>query len=99
MDKLKIVINGNNFSNLESFHCEIDKVLTKNLQWQTGHNLNAFNDLLWGGFGVYEYEEPIIIIWKNLKKSRVDLGKEVIERLIEIIKEHDHIALILRDHD
>ena len=58
-----ITINGDNFSDLESFYDEIDRVLTKDLDWETVHNLDAFNDLLRGGFGVYEYEEPIKLTW------------------------------------
>ncbi len=37
---------------MEGFYDEIDRVLTKDLDWKTGHNLNALNDLLRGGFGV-----------------------------------------------
>lgn len=40
----------------------MDKVLTKGLTWRIGHNFDAFNDLLRGGFGVHEYGEPIVII-------------------------------------
>lgn len=74
MDKKEIIIDGNNFDNLEGFYNEIDRVLTKDLTWKTGHNLNAFNDLLWGGFGVHDYEEPIVINWSNAEKSSIDLG-------------------------
>jgi hypothetical protein len=52
MDETVIYINGNNFSGMEGFYDEIDRVLTKDLDWKTGHNLNALNDLLRGGFGV-----------------------------------------------
>ena len=38
-------IDGNNFSDLEGFYNEIDKILTKDLNWKTGHNLDAYNDL------------------------------------------------------
>ena len=48
MSKQKIIINGDNFADLESFYVEIDRVLTKDLDWETGHNLDAFNDLLRG---------------------------------------------------
>ena len=75
-DKQTIIINGNNFSDLEIFYDKIDQVLTKDLDWNTVHNLNAFNDLLHGGFGVYEYEEPITLIWENITKSKIDLGLE-----------------------
>ena len=66
MGKQTIIINADNFEDLESFYDEIDRVLTKYLDWDTGHNLEAFNDLLRGGFGVYEFEEPIRLIWKNI---------------------------------
>jgi RNAse (barnase) inhibitor barstar len=83
MDKQTIIINGDNFSDLESFYDEIDRVFTKDLGWDTGHNLDAFNDLLRGGFGVYEYEEPIILIWKNISKSKTDLGLESTKKWYE----------------
>jgi RNAse (barnase) inhibitor barstar len=91
MNKQTIIINGDNFSDLESFFDEIDRVLTKNLDWETGHNLNAFNDLLRGGFGVYEYEEPVKIIWTNFTESRETLGNETTDILLEIINDHEHI--------
>lgn len=72
----EIVIDGNNFDDLEGFFCEIDRVLTMDLTWKTGHNLDAFNDLLRGGFGVHEYGEPILLKWKNYGKSKFSLGFE-----------------------
>lgn len=83
MNKQIIIINGNNFSDLKSFYDEIDRVLTKDLDWDTGHNLDAFNDLLRGGFGVYEYEEPIRLIWENISKSKSDLGLEATKKWYE----------------
>ncbi len=41
----EIIINGNNFNDLEGFYREIDNKLTKDVDWETGYNLNAFNDL------------------------------------------------------
>ena len=79
------ILDGNNFSNMEGFYCEIDKLLTKNLQWKTGHNLNAFNDLLRGGFNAHEYNEPIAIRWINYGKSKKDLGDEMVLILLEIM--------------
>lgn len=68
---------------MESFYNEIDRVLTKNLDWKTGHNLQAFNDLLRGGFGVYKEGKPIKLIWKNISKSKVDLGFEETKKWCE----------------
>lgn len=97
MNKQTIIINGDNFSDLESFYDEIDRVLTKDLDWQTGHNLNAFNDLLCGGFGVYEYEEPVKIVWTKFSESKRRLGDEVSDTLLEIIGDHQHIDFEKRD--
>ena len=83
MNKQTIIINGNNFSDLESFYDEIDRVLTKDLDWDTGHNLDAFNDLLRGGFEVHEHEEPIKLTWKNISKSKSDLGLETTKKWYE----------------
>lgn len=82
---LEITIDGKNFNDLDGFYCEIDKLLTKNLKWQTGHNFAAFNDLLRGGFGVHEDGEPIVVKWINYNKSKTDLGNDTILTLLETI--------------
>lgn len=69
-----VMIDGNRFSTLEEFYTEIDNLLTRDLGWKTGHNMDAFNDLLRGGFGVHEYGERLHIKWINAAKSRQDLG-------------------------
>jgi hypothetical protein len=30
-----------------------------------GRNLSAFNDVLRGGFGLFEYDEPISSVWNH----------------------------------
>ena len=85
----QIVIDGNNFSDIEGFYCEMDKLLTRDLTWKTGHNLNAFNDLLRGGFGFHEYGEKLSITWINAGKSRADLGEELFNILVSIILDSD----------
>jgi len=77
-------IDGNNFSNLEGFYNEIDKILTKDLNWKTEHTLDAYNDLLRGGFGVHEYEEPIVLRWINYIKSKRELRDDLILTILEI---------------
>ena len=84
-----ITIDGKNFSNIEGFYSEIDKLLTKDLGWKTGHNLNAFNDLLRGGFGVHEPGEELNITWINAAKSRKDLGKDLFDTIVKIILDCD----------
>ncbi len=89
------ILDGNKFNDLEGFFCEIDKLFTKDLKWKTGHNLNAYNDLLRGGFGVHEYGEPIVIKWLNYEKSKKDLGDELFYRIVELTLHCEEIS----DHD
>lgn len=91
MEQKIAIINGDNFSDLETFYNEVDRVLTKKLNFKTGHNLDAFNDILCGDFGVFSYNETLKLIWTNFSKSRKNLGNELISVLTGIIKEHDHI--------
>lgn len=79
------MIDGNHFIDLEGFYTEIDKILTKNLDWKTGHNLNAYNDLLRGGFGAHEYGEPIVLKWLNYEKSKRELGDTLILEGVKIL--------------
>jgi RNAse (barnase) inhibitor barstar len=69
-----IVINGSKISSLDTFYDEVESKLTKDLDWKIGKNLDAFNDVLRGGFGVYEYEEPIKLIWTRSNESKRKLG-------------------------
>ncbi len=91
MENKVLIIDGNNFSDLESFYVEIDGVFTKDLNFQTGHNLDALNDILCGDFGVYTYIECIKLVWKNFRKSKLDLGEDLMSAIIEIINSHEHI--------
>lgn len=91
-----IIINGDNFFDSKGFYNEIDKVLTSELDWNTGHNLNALNDILKGGFGVHEYEEPIYLVWNNSAKSKIVLSelwenKTLYQLIIGIINDNKHI--------
>lgn len=77
MQKQIITINGKNFSDLAGFYDEIERVLTKNLGWRIGRNLDAFEDILYGtGYGVFEVTDTIKLVWENFSKSQQDLGLE-----------------------
>lgn len=61
------------------------------MTWKTGHNLNAFNDILRGGFGVHEYEESIVLVWEKFLKSKSDLGySETVKHYQKMIKTCHH---------
>jgi len=87
-----IKLNGDRFSNLEEFYNEVENQLTRNINFKFGRNLDAFNDILRGGFGVFEFEEPIELIWLNSDKSKADLGFSETIRLLESMIQNCHPA-------
>ena len=86
----EFILDGNKFSDLDGFYTEIGNLLTDNKSWKIGHNLDAFNDLLRGGFGMHEYEEELVIKWINYNKSKKDLGNETVLTLLEIFLNFDN---------
>jgi RNAse (barnase) inhibitor barstar len=57
-----IELDGNSFGNLDTFYDEIERKLCPGFEG-FGRNLGAFNDVLRGGFGLFDYDEPISIVW------------------------------------
>lgn len=88
----KFVISGKNFLDIEGFYNEVKKVLTNNFKG-FGRNLDAFDDILYGGFEKFDENEKIILIWKNFNDSKKILPKEFLKDIIEIIKHHKNIKL------
>ena len=73
-------IDGARFSTLEEFFEEVSRVLVPNHYW--GQNLDAFNDILRGGFGTPD--EGFLLIWKNSDLSRQRLGYSETIRQLEL---------------
>jgi RNAse (barnase) inhibitor barstar len=78
-------IDGERFATLEEFYDEIDRVMHLS-PW--GHNLDAFNDILRGGFGTPE--GGFTIRWKNHNTSRERLGYAETVRQLNLRLERCH---------
>src|SRR3954451_5501281 len=63
-------IDGCDFSTLQEFFDVISRVLVPGAEW--GHNLDAFNDILRGGFGTPE--GGFVLRWMHSDLSRNALG-------------------------
>jgi RNAse (barnase) inhibitor barstar len=68
--KAEYEIDGRDFATLEEFYGVVSQVLIPGAKW--GHNLDAFNDILRGGFGTLE--GGFILRWKNSTVSRERQG-------------------------
>ena len=64
------IIDGTRFSTLEEFYEEVGSILIPGHTW--GKNLDAFNDILRGGFGTPA--GGFVLRWENSEISRQELG-------------------------
>src|ERR1700691_5702395 len=83
---MRYQIDGTRFSTLEEFFDEVSRVLVQGRQW--GHNLDAFNDILRGGFGTPT--GGFTIYWKDHLLSRERLGYGETIRQLEMRAESCH---------
>ena len=70
MSKIALTIDGECFSTLDEFYEEVSRKLIPGADW--GHNLDAFNDILRGGFGTPD--EGFVLVWRRSDLSRERLG-------------------------
>ena len=83
-DKVIYEIDGANFSTLDEFYDEISRVLIPNVFW--GRNVDAFNDILRGGFGTPD--GGFVLRWKNSTLSKERLGyRETVRQLEKTLVE------------
>jgi len=82
MNVKEFILSGDNFSNLNEFYTEVQRVLTDDFQG-FGRDLDAFDDILYGGFNRFHGNEKITLIWKNADKSKQDLGYAETVRYLE----------------
>jgi RNAse (barnase) inhibitor barstar len=89
MSQLKFyIIDGNDFSTLPEFFEVVGKTMIPDAEWE--HNLDAFNDILRGGFGTPE--EGFEIVWKNSNNSQIKLGYDETLRVLSQRLVHCHAA-------
>ncbi len=89
---VSLTIDGTRFGDLNSFYKHMDELLTDGTM-RVGHNLDAFNDLLRGGFGVFDYGEQVDIYWDSFEQSRETLGDGLLLTILEIILRADNCTL------
>ena len=70
----KIIIEGKNINNIETFYEEVNRVFMRNEDWKIAQSLDAFNDMLYGSFGEIKGKEKIQLIWKDMEQNQKSLG-------------------------
>ncbi len=74
---IKIIeILGQHIRDIPSFYAEINRVFMAGETWTLGESLDAFNDLLYGGYGAIVGREAATIVWHGFDGSKTALGYE-----------------------
>ncbi len=73
-DRKTLIIEGDAIDGIASFYDEINRVFMMSEDWKLRPSLDALNDLLYGGFGAIDGAEPFTLIWRNIARSRTELG-------------------------
>lgn len=92
-NKKHFIIDGKNINNLDAFYDAIQQVLCPEFAG-FGRNLDAFNDILRGGFGAFDDFEPIILEFKNRSQIINAIGLEKFKMVEEIIHDFEHVEYI-----
>jgi RNAse (barnase) inhibitor barstar len=74
-----VVIDGMVTDTLLGFYCAIGEAVN-GLGGYFGCNMNAFDDCLYGGFGL---ERPYTIVWKNCQEARFRLGSQALLKFLD----------------
>jgi len=80
------VLDGTKVTSLEAFYDQVSERLIPDAYW--GRNLDAFNDILRGGFGTPE--DGFILRWTHSETSRANLGYPETVRQLEKRLERCH---------
>ena len=63
--------------------------MTDNPEFRMGHNLDAFSDVLFGGFGKHYPGEKFAILWENYRASEKTLDPGFLLKLYKIMLDND----------
>jgi hypothetical protein len=80
-----LIVDGGSFSDFEGFGREFSRLLR---DWTWNGNLDAFNDILRGGFGTPE--NGWVFRWVGSDLSRAALGHEATVRWLEDVLDRCH---------
>ena len=83
---VEYILDGTKVTSLEAFYDQISDTLIPNAFW--GRNLDAFNDILRGGFGTPN--EGFVFRWTHSETSRANLGYPETVRQLEKRLERCH---------
>ena len=94
MERISVNFDANKFNDTESFYDEVTRVFSP-ANGVNGRNLDALDDLLWGGMGLHKFKQPLTIHWLNSRKSRKNFGYLKFRKLVKVMRQVPHVEVVL----
>ena len=97
-----LTLVGARIHDIPSLYEEINRVFMAGEDWTLGSSLDALDDMLYGGFGAIDGEEPVTLRWEGFERMRAVLGVETTVAFLEQKLERPDVfntALIRRQLD
>ena len=70
----RIYLKGKKITDIGSFYKHINKQLMQEEDWKIAASLDAFDDLLYGGFSKWKDYDQLEIVWEDIEISQQHLG-------------------------
>lgn len=80
---LTIYIDGSSVHDITSFYQQLNEQLMQDEDWQLGESLDAFDDLLYGGYGKWKDYDMLEIVWRDIVRSESVLGVAATKKYYE----------------
>jgi hypothetical protein len=73
-------LEGAAVHDIPSFYDELNRVFMVGVEWRLGASLDALADLLYGGYGAIDGDEPVRVVLGDDRRLREALGVEETRR-------------------
>ena len=78
-----LTLLGARIHDIPSLYEEMNRVFMAGEEWTLGYSLDALDDMLYGGFGAIDGDEPVTLVWGGFERMRVVLGVETTLAFLE----------------
>lgn len=90
----EFIIEGTRITTVKSFFEEIERELLVDRSGIDSWSLDVLDDVLLGGYGLYDLKDGVRLVWRNYERSKRRLNAIFLNDLVEILTSHKHVELV-----
>ena len=78
-----LTLVGADIHDIPSLYDEINRVFMAGEDWTLGPSLDALDDMLYGGFGAIDGDEPVTLVWTDFERMGCVLGLQTTRAFLQ----------------